>query len=166
MTRKLILDTTALIAFYTELQRPDLLKSLRDFGYELIIPRAVYEELKFDRNFRQIDGDAEEGAISILGEVPESELMSLKFRFPSLHDGELETIWWCREFHLEGEEYFCVLDDKTARKSASRFGLRIKGTIGILNLLNELEIITREQKRGLCLSLVKAGFRFPLGDCY
>ena len=166
MAWKIILDTTALIAFYTELQRPDLLKSLRDFGYELTIPRAVYEELKPDMNFKKIDCDVKGGVISILDEVPESELMRLRFRFPSLHDGELEVIWWGRKFHSEGENYFCVLDDKTARKSASRFELRIKGTIGILNLLNELEVITKEQKRELCLSLVKAGFRFPHDWCY
>jgi len=166
MTWKIILDTTALIAFYTELQRPDLLKSLRDFGYELIIPRAVYEELKPDGNFKQIDWDVKNGVISILDEVPQGELMRLRFRFPSLHDGELEVIWWGRKFHSEGENYFCVLDDKTARKSASRFELRITGTIGILNLLNELEVITKEQKKELCISLVKSGFRFPPEWCY
>ena len=166
MAWKIILDTTALIAFYTELQRPDLLKSLIDFGYELIIPRAVYEELKPDRNFKQIDCDVKEGIILVLDKVPESELMLLRFRFPSLHDGELEVIWWGLKFHSEGENYFCVLDDKTARKGASRFGLRIKGTIGILNLLNELEVITKEQKRELCLRLVGSGFWFPSEWCY
>lgn len=165
MTWKLILDTTVLVAFYTELQRPELLKSLRDFGYELIIPRAVYDELKLDRNFKQIECDVENGAISVLEKVPESELMLLKFRFPSLHDGELEVIWWGRKFHSGGKNYFCILDDKTARKSANKSGLRIKGTIGILDLLNDLEIITKEQKKELCLTLADLGFRFPHEWC-
>jgi len=165
MAWKIILDTTVMIAFYTELQRPDLLKSLRDFGYELAIPRAVYEELKLDWNFKQIDCDIKKGVISVLDEVPQEELMRLRFRFPSLHDGELEVIWWGQKFHSGGEDYFCVLDDKTARKSASKFGLRIKGTIGILNLLNELGVITKEQKKKLCISLINSGFRFPEEWC-
>ncbi len=166
MACKIILDTTALIAFYTELQRPDLLKSLRDFGYMLLIPHAVYEELKPDKNFNHIYRDVKNSVILVLDKIPQSELTQLRFRFLSLHDGELEVIWWGRKFQSNGESYFCVLDDKTARKSASKFNLVIKGTIGILNLLNELGVITNEQKKELCISLVKSGFRFPLEWCY
>lgn len=166
MTWKIILDTTTIIAFYTELQRPDLLKSLRSFGYELIIPNSVYEELMLDKNFNKIKDDVKEGVISVLERVPSGELMHLRFRFPSLHDGELEVIWWGRKFHIEGKSYFCALDDKAARKNASKFGLRIRGTIGILDLLNELEVITKDQKKELCLSLVESGFRFPREWCY
>lgn len=166
MTWKMILDTTVLVAFYTELQRQDLLKSLKGLECELLIPRAVYEELKLDRNFQKINEDIKRGIILVLDDVPSEELMHLKFKFPSLHDGELEVIWWGQRFHANGENYFCVLDDRTARKSATKSGLRIKGTIGILNLLNDFEIITKEQKRELCLSLVKLGFRFPRDWCY
>jgi len=166
MSCKMILDTTVLIAFYTELQRPELLRSLRDFDFELVIPSAVYEEIRPDKNFKQIDCDVRRGVISVLDKVPAEELTRLRFRFPKLHDGELEVIWWSQKYHSTGESYFCVLDDKIARKSASKFGLRIKGTIGILDLLNELKIITKEQRKELCLELVKSGFRFPPEWCY
>lgn len=161
---KLILDATVLIAFYTELQRSDLLKSLAFRGFELLIPNAVYDELIPDKNFEQLKKDIYANLFSVLSPVPSDEIRRLRFRFPWLHDGELEVIWWGQQF--DKDEYYCILDDKKARESARKLGLKVKGTVGLLRLLNDIGVISKEERKELCLELVKRGFRFPREWCY
>ena len=46
---KLILDTSVLIAFYTELRMEHLLLSLRKHGFEILVPEYILrEEMKSD----------------------------------------------------------------------------------------------------------------------
>lgn len=106
--------------------------------------------------------DVNKGFFKILNRVPADELMKLKVRFPGLHEGELEVIWWGFQF----KDCLCVLDDKKARKSATKLGLKITGTIGILHILNEIGMISEEERKDLCLKLIELGFRFPKEKCY
>ena len=161
---RLILDSTVLIAFYTELKRPELLRSLAFRGYRLIIPKQVFEEISYDKNFQEIERDYYNGFYEKV-KVPEDELTHLKYKFPSLHKGELAVLWIGQQFYKKKVPYKCVLDDGRARKSADKLGLEKIGTIGLLDLMCNLGIISKEEKRKICLKLIEAGFWFPPDKC-
>jgi predicted nucleic acid-binding protein len=157
---KIIVDTSVLIAFYTELELGHLLVSLKAFGYEIVIPEyIVRNEMRMDLDtlFEAI----ETGAIQKLPQIREDDLEELKFRFPSLGRGELEVIWWGLSLSRFSEEYLCVLDDLKARKAAEQLGIKIIGTLRILEILNELEIISEEEKAEIYETLRNKGFRMP-----
>jgi hypothetical protein len=44
-----ILDSSPVIAFYTELNEPDMLHKFIELGYELRIPRSVFKEIENGR---------------------------------------------------------------------------------------------------------------------
>ncbi|WP_148212141.1 hypothetical protein [Ferroglobus placidus] len=156
------MDTSVLIAFYSELARPELLLSLHDHGFRLYVPKAVYEEFMDDVNFKHLETHVKNGYYTILGNIPENDVYRLKLKFPSLGDGEIEVIWWGLKF----ENCFCVLDDKKANKSAKSMGLKVTGTIGILRILAEMGVISESEKRKLCVELIERGFRFPKEKCF
>lgn len=88
---KLILDSSVLIAFYTELGRPELLHLLKDFGYDLLIPRGVFREVSLDPSFDRIQNDIRDKLV-LLNELTGREIGELKSRYISLGLGELEVI--------------------------------------------------------------------------
>ena len=45
------------------------------------------------------------------------------------------------EYEKQDKEYYCVLDDKDARKIAKRLGLNLTGSIGLLIKLKEKGLI-------------------------
>ncbi|NMX21857.1 hypothetical protein C5S30_05385 [ANME-1 cluster archaeon GoMg4] len=157
---KLILDTSVLIAFYTELKRGYLLASLQKHGYVLLIPEyIVRNEIKTDLDM--LYKVIEKGEIKILPQIRDEDVEELKFRFPSLNRRELEVIWWGKYFKSGGEKYLCVLDDGKARKTAQKWGIEIIGTLGIIEALNELGIINKDEREEICVKLRNKGFRMP-----
>jgi len=157
---KLILDTSVLIAFYTELRKEHFLLSLQEHGYDMLVPEYVFRsEMKSD--YEKLDEAVKRNEITILSRIRDEDIEVLKGRFPSLNRGELEVIWWGMKLRSENELYACVLDDGKARKCAQRSEVEIIGSLGIIEILNDLEIISKEEKRRICETLRKKGFRMP-----
>lgn len=156
----LILDTSVFIAFYTELKMGYLLTSLQKHGYVLLIPEyVVRNEIKTDLNM--LHKGLKKGEIRILQQIQDVDIKELRFRFPSLNRGELEVIWWGKYFKSGGEEYLCVLDDRKARKAAQKLAIDIIGTLGVIETLNELRIISKDERKEICKKLRNKGFRMP-----
>nr|MDO8046014.1 hypothetical protein [Candidatus Baldrarchaeota archaeon] len=157
---KLILDSSVLIAFYTELGRPELLHLLKDFGYDLLIPRGVFREVSLDPSFDRIQNDIRDKLV-LLNELTGREIGELKSRYISLGLGELEVIWWGKHFKGRNEDYVCALDDLKARKIAKKLELNIIGTLGIIKLLNKFGVISKDELFKLYKTLKAKGFRLP-----
>jgi len=153
---KAILDSSVLIAFFAALNNPELLLSLIKCGYEICIPNGVLLELKKGKTFQLLSP-----FFSNFTPLSEVDTTSLKFRFVSLGQGELEVLFWGLEFEKRKESYVCVLDDKRARSAAKKLRLRYTGTIGILNTLEESGIINSIEKDYILKKLKEFGFRIP-----
>jgi len=100
----LVLDTSAFIAFYTELKVGYLLTPLQKHGYVLLIPEyIVRNEIKTDLDM--LLKGIEKGEMRILPYIRDEDIEELRFRFPSLNRGELEVIYWGKYFKSGGEKY-------------------------------------------------------------
>ncbi len=157
----IILDASPLIAFYVELKAPEKITALKRVGNNLLIPHAVL--------YRELIGEASDAIkrdLRFFIVLEPVKVEDLKIRFPGLHEGELEVVKWGCIMKEQKKEYMCILDDKNARKAASKLGLNYRGTIGLLHLMNDSGLISGEEMRELCLKLVKRGFYFPEELCY
>lgn len=162
----LILDASVLIAFFTELKKPELLKELAKNSFKILIPNAVFEELRSDPNFQIVEEYCREGILEKLEPIPWEELRDLRLRYVGLHDGELEVIWWGNKFKEQGKIYMCVLDDDRARKKARSLELNLIGTVGVLNMMVEFNIVTEAEKKNFLAKLHSLGFRLPKDICH
>lgn len=157
---KLILDTSVLIAFYTELRMEHLLLSLRKHGFEILVPEYILrEEMKSDLD--RLHKAVRDNEIDTLSQAPNEDIQTLKDRFPSLNRGELEVMWWGMHFKKCNETYSAVIDDGKARRCAQKLKIEITGTLGLIEILNDLEILSKKEKAIICRTLRSKGFRMP-----
>ena len=157
---KLILDTSVLIAFYTELRMEHLLLSLRKHGFEILVPEYILrEEMKSDLD--RLHKAVRNNEIDTLSQAPNEDIQTLKDRFPSLNRGELEVMWWGMHFKKCNETYSAVIDDGKARKCAQKLKIEMTGTLGLIEILNDLEILSKKEKAIICRTLRSKGFRMP-----
>jgi predicted nucleic acid-binding protein len=143
--KTIILDTSVIIAFYSEINEPLLLEQLIEQGYQIAIPIAVYNEIK-NPTFSTLKRGVDTGNLVLLDPISSTELKQLKDRYPSLKNGELEVISWGSRFQSKGNQYTCVIDERIAREIAKSKGLNLTGTKGLLSLLVSCSIIDENMR--------------------
>ena len=118
-------DTTPLISLL-KIDRLDLLEKL--FG-TVYIPQGVFAELTENAAYQE---EAEKIRTSpfIQIKAANQQSVSLFRRTTGLDLGESEAIVLTDELHAD----LTLLDEKQARSVATNIGLRIMGTVGILDL--------------------------------
>jgi len=143
-----ILDSSPVIAFYTELNEPDMLHKFIELGYELRIPRSVFKEIENGRTSEPLKSNIAHGNIEIMASLPEEDIFHFKNRYPYLGYGEIEVIlWWLK------------LDDKKARKIAEKHNVVFTGTIGLIELLLKKQAINKDKREELINKLSSSRFR-------
>lgn len=80
-----------------------------------------------------------------------------KTRYFTLGKGEISIMSLALNYKEQDQEYYCVLDDKDARKIAQKLGLKVKGSIGLLLLLKEKGLL--ENPKELSEKIAKSQFR-------
>ncbi len=140
---QLISNSSPLIALST-LEKLDILKTL--FG-NIIIPEAVYDEV-FTRGFDKVSVP---GFLAIEKISDKNLMVSLEMQ---IGYGESEVI----ALALERKITRVLIDDKQARKIAENLGLKVMGTLGVLILAKEKQLI--KDIKPLVLELIeKINFR-------
>ena len=157
----LILDASAIIAFYSEMHEPQLLHELTNYGYKLLAPVAVANEISKGRKptWSILKRAIRDGKITIANKFSSSELLTFKKRFPDLDEGEIQVLILGAKMKKRGSEYICVFDEGPARKIATRHQIAKKGTIGLLDVLNDLGIIDKKKRETLLNVLKHSKFR-------
>ena len=117
------------------------------------IPSSVYSEIhqKPDASTEAIEGLIEGRRISVLNAENERFVSALGRR---LGKGEAEAI----ALAIETEADLVILDDHAARVEATRLGLSVKGTLGIVRRLMEIGEFESDLEE-LFTTLKAMGFR-------
>jgi len=154
---KFITDATLLIAIYDEreLGDPEILEKILSMGYELIIPTAVGKEV---RRYQEHGLDISQFESSI---PFKKDWFPLQRSYYQLGEGEIEVIAYGLYMKNINVDYLCLLDEKKARNIATNLGLKIVGTLGIMDKLFLAGLLTKEEYK-LCLKKLKTSkFRVP-----
>lgn len=142
-------DTTPLISLL-KIKRIGLLEKL--FG-EVVIPQAVFTELTVDIRF---DEEAEviknEKFISVK-EVSNMASVNILKRATGLDQGESEAIVLSDEIQAD----ILLMDEAKGRKISDQMGIHIMGTIGILMVAYEDDILTADEVKNCIDGLQNAG---------
>lgn len=154
-----ILDSSPVVAFYSELNNPDLLHKFIMLGYELRIPKGVFGELEIGRTSEKLKSSIREGKIKILDDLTEGDISYFKNRHPYLGKGEIEVILWWLKLKSDDNKQFCVIDDKRARKVAVKYQVVFTGTIGLIDLLLKKQAISQDERKEFIEKLSVSGFR-------
>ena len=132
-----ISDTTPLISFL-KINRLDLLKTL----FEIVqIPKSVFAELTENIKYRdEAEIIKNSMFIHVIDDIDEN-YVSLLRRSAGLDLGESEAIYLADNKKAD----LLLMDEARGREVASRMGIKIMGTIGILGLAYEVSLISKEE---------------------
>ena len=142
-------DTTPLISLL-KINRLELLERL--FG-EVMIPKAVFDELTVDKRFRAEADLIRQKAFIVVKHVNNQESASVLKRATGLDQGESEAIVLTDELEAD----LLLMDEAKGRSVSAQMGLKIMGTIGILMAAYEESELTSDEVRTCIDGLQRAG---------
>lgn len=135
-------DTTPLISLL-KINRLELLEKL--FG-EVLIPKAVFEELTVDERFRvEAEQIKREKFISVKP-INNPESVSILKRATGLDQGESEAIVLTDELKAD----LLLMDEARGRNISTQMGIKIMGTIGILMAAYEVKELSSDEVK-ICI---------------
>ena len=137
-----IVDSSVIIAFYSELGMPEMLH-MHD---GLHVPTNVVGEITKDETVEILDRKIKDGSMNVFEPENEEDIQRLRDRFPYLGDGELEVILCAMKLRGKGTDCCCVIDDKRARKVAERYDIKCIGTKDLIDDLLQRDDIDTETK--------------------
>ena len=119
---KVVVNSTPIIA----LCNADLLYVLREMYGEIIIPKAVFDEVtaKKDSACYQIRENLEWIKVEQVNDNVDRTMYK-----PKLHAGEVEVMILARQIP---EADLVIIDDNAAKRTAQYLGLKVTGTLGVL----------------------------------
>ena len=132
-----ISDTTPIISLL-KINRLDLLESI--FGL-VQIPRGVFTELTGNPKFQdEAEVVNRSDFIQVIEDI-DDDYVSLLRRSTGLDLGESEAIY----LSDSGKADLLLMDEIRGREVAMRMGIKIMGTLGVLGLAYEDELISKEE---------------------
>lgn len=146
----IISDSSPLIA----LVKKQELTLLKDLFNNILIPKAVYDEL-IDENISNSD------QILHLKREFEKEWIKVKkiknFTYPDLGLGKGETEAINASFEMV-DDVLLLIDEEKGRKVSKRLGITILGTLGILLLAKKRKLKTDNELKVNLNTLITQGF--------
>jgi predicted nucleic acid-binding protein len=155
----LILDATSLICWADELCDDILFRELQTLGYNFIIPQRVISEVKFDTlEDPQIAMSVKKNAE--IRDAPDKMYQELSNRYLGLGPGELSVISIAKKLD-SNIEFYCILDDKSARNACKRLDIDKKGQIGLVAELVKEDRINKTKGTQILEEMKQGGTILP-----
>ena len=155
-----IFDSGPLIAILGNLANPEILEFFIALGHTLYVPDKVLEEVSNNIEKQNLQNMIEKKQVTKLKPFLDLDIQKFRDRYPRLGKGESELILISQEWRKENKIFCCIIDDAVARKTAERFGLKCKGTIGLLHKLNGRGFIDENKLNYYLKKLEECGFRY------
>lgn len=152
-----VADTTPLISLM-KIGHLDLINQL--FG-EVLIPKAVFEELVSNIKFREESRLIQECSYIKTVNVTDTQAVELLRRSSGLDAGESESIVLS---DLENAA-FLLMDEVKGRQVAKQMGIRLMGTIGILLAAYKDQLLSGEDIFN-CIEILKTTGRHISAKLY
>lgn len=140
-----IFDNSALILFLEYIEEEKCLHLLSESGEYLVVPESVCKEFGPKDFDGKLDDSIEKSILKKFEGMSKSIEQNIRNRFPTLHDGEINVLAWGTHLKKENKNFWCVLDELDGRKAAKKLDLPIKGSIGLLKILKDKNIINKSQ---------------------
>ena len=157
-----ILDATIIIALFDEIRRPDLIDKILLLGHDLVVPSHVMRYEILDKSAQEmIKKMISENKMHILEKNSVEEIERFQDDTPNLGLGECDVMLSCQKIRNEGEQAYCILDDRGARNTASDLGICFTGLIGLLTMIRDRNIMSQSEVDKVLQELRDSGFRLP-----
>lgn len=148
-------DTTPLIALLKSAHL-GLLKELFD---EILIPRAVFNELTRNANFSNEAFTIQNASYIRVVDVEDLHTVDILRRATGLDQGESEAIVYA-EF---SKADILLMDERKGRRVAISMGLPIMGSVGVLLQAQKSGLITAGELKDALLMMKESGIRLSAG---
>lgn len=142
-------DTTPLISLL-KINSLNILEKL--FG-KVLIPQAVFDELTVDERFKLEAEQIMSNKFVSVKPVSNVASVSILKRATGLDQGESEAIVLTDELKAD----LLLMDEAKGRTVSNQMGLKIMGTIGILMVAYEEQVLTADEVRECVDGLQRAG---------
>jgi predicted nucleic acid-binding protein len=149
-----------MVCIFAEINKPFILMDWVKRGYQIIITEQVYKELQNnEKTHKIVSPEIKKGNIKVNTIITEQELKIFRTRYPFLGLGESSVILTALKLQQEKKRYYAILDDGNARKIASRLGINLTGTYGLLKTLKEKGHIDEQMFNQCIQEMEKSKFR-------
>lgn len=157
-----ILDSTTIIAIFSEINCPDLINKILQLKHDLIIPSHVANEELLDKGtFESVQKFVATKQIRISELNTRTEVEDFQKSHPGLGLGECDTMLTYQKLNDGTENVYCILDDGLARSKAESLSIEFTGLLGLLKIMSERDIMTKDDANDVVEMLRQSNFRIP-----
>lgn len=153
----IISDTTPIIS----LIKADKLYLLEKMFGNVIIPKAVYDELTVNEKYGKEIAELKEAIFIKVGKVENNTSVNILRNVTGLDAGESEAIVMAEENDAD----LLLMDEHKGRQVAKKLGIRITGTIGILLQAFDEGMLSREDIVNSIVVLKESNIRISDNLC-
>lgn len=153
----IISDTTPIIS----LIKADKLYLLEKMFENVIIPKAVYDELTVNEKYGKEIAELKEAIFIKVGKVENNASVNILRNVTGLDAGESEAIVMAEENDAD----LLLMDEHKGRQVAKKLGIRITGTIGILLQAFDEGMLSREDIVNSIVVLKESNIRISDNLC-
>lgn len=153
----IISDTTPIIS----LIKADKLYLLEKMFGNVIIPKAVYDELTVNEKYGKEIAELKEAIFIKVGKVENNASVNILRNVTGLDAGESEAIVMAEENDAD----LLLMDEHKGRQVAKKLGIRITGTIGILLQAFDEGMLSREDIVNSIVVLKESNIRISDNLC-
>lgn len=158
----LVPDSSFFIAIITELKEAKLLKIILEIEKnQIILTNEIYKEIKDTKNSDKLKSLIKNKTINLKQKINDKNFKDFCRKNYMLNVGELSVIYMGDKLKSTNQDYYCIIDEKKARKLSKEKNLKLCGTIGFLKYLLNLNLISGNEFVEYLKILKVKGFRLP-----
>lgn len=157
---KLIADATGIIALCEQSGHPDLLRSLNATYGGVLVPASVEREVGA-KSQGLLGKLVASGAVVITHTTSPEDLARFRARHRGRGPGESDVMLTWQSLQNMGIDAKCILDDRRARNTAKRLGIKFTGVVGLLEELKMRGFLNSVEHCKITDKLRASDFRIP-----